>query len=449
MLVAFVKQASFHIHLAMKKALWDSFVWRGIYFITTLLLNICIARIYEADKSGWIYFISNNFYLVLLVGGLSLDSSMTYFSASNRISSDKLVLFSLSWPFLVALFSLVCTGILIKTNYITSDIWFLLVAGAAYTFGISLTNFFTSLFYAKQDFVMPNVLMSIINLVVIIFIPFFAKGFWGLDREQFLYVYFLQFILQGICLGVLYISKYSSNAALKYPNKDEYRSLFRFASVALFANVAYYLISRVDYLFVEAWCSAKSLGNYVQVSKMGQLFLIIPSIISSAVYPRVAMGQDRNILAMLFKMMFLFSLLYVFIFTVSCFFADPVFKTVFGHTFNEMYLPFLLLLPGIFFLSCHTIISAYFGGKNKPSYNLLSTAVGLLIVLAGDLLIIKRMGIAGAAIVSTVGYFAALVVAIVLLLRESGSKMQDFISLELFRYQTYTALFNAPQAKAK
>jgi hypothetical protein len=108
----------------MRKALLDSFIWRGIYFITTLLLNVCIARIYEATQSGWIYFISNNFYLVVLIGGLSLDSSMTYFSASNQIAPNKLALVSVIWPFVVAVFSVGCTIFLIQGDYITSDYHF-------------------------------------------------------------------------------------------------------------------------------------------------------------------------------------------------------------------------------------------------------------------------------------------------------------------------------------
>lgn len=433
----------------MRKALLDSFIWRGIYFITTLLLNICIARVYEASQSGWIYFISNNFYLVLLIGGLSLDSAMTYFSASSKISSQKLAAFALSWPIVVAAFSAICTGVLIYFNYISSDYLFLLVAGAAYTFGISLTNYFTSLFYANKDFVWPNLLMSVVNLVVIILIPLFAKGYWGLNRHQFLYIYFLQFILQGIGLALLFLKKYSNKASLSLPNRAEYKALFRFAFIALFANVAYYLINRVDYLFVAAWCSAKSLGNYVQVSKMGQLFLIIPSIISSAVYPRVASGEAGNVLKILFKMMFLFSVLYAVVFVTSYFVADPLFRFVFGGTFDEMYTPFLLLIPGIFFLSCHTIVSAYFGGKNKPSYNLLSTSVGLLVVLIGNFLLIPKLGIAGAALVSSAGYFIAFVVAILLLLRETGSSFTEMFSPEIFHPATYTALFTAPQSKVK
>lgn len=431
----------------MKKALLDSFIWRGIYFITTLLLNVCIARVYEATQSGWIYFISNNFYLVLLVGGLSLDSSMTYFAASNRIASDKLALFSLSWPFVTVVFSVACTSFLIKGNVITSHYLFLFIAGAAYTFGISLTNFFTSLFYAKHDFAVPNISMVIVNAAVIVLILVFAKGYWGLNREQFLYVYFLQFVIQGLLLALLFITRYKVIKIPSYPDLKEYKMLFRFAIVALSANIAYYLINRVDYLFVEAWCTAKSLGNYVQVSKMGQLFLIIPSIISSAVYPQAARGESAGVVKLILRLISLFIVLYILILVVSYLFSNGVFIWLFGSTFNEMYVPFLVLLPGILFLSIHIIIAAYFGGKNKPFYNVISTGAGLVVVLAGDFLLIKKMGITGAALVSSLGYITAFIVSLLMFMKKTASSWGDIFNAETFSIKTYKSLIANPSSK--
>lgn len=424
----------------MKKALFDSFLWRGIYFMTTLLLNICVARIYEAPQSGWIYFISNNFYLVVLIGGLSLDSSMTYFGATKQIPANKLALVSVIWPFVVAVVSVVCTMFLINAGYITSDYLFLLICGVAYTFGISLNNFFTALFYAIQDYALPNILMSIINIIVIALIPFFAKGFMGLNREQFLYVYFLQFILQGVGLSILYLVLYSPINTLQFPTCQENKLLFRFAFIALFANIAYYLINRVDYLFVEAWCSAKSLGNYVQVSKMGQLFLIIPSIIASAVYPQAAKGENSNMVTYILRIITLFVPLYILIIIASYLFTSGLFVWLFGQTFDEMYIPFLVLLPGILFLSMHIIIAAYFGAKNKPFYNVVSTGAGLLVVLVGDVVLIKKMGITGAALVSSLGYTTAFIVSLILFRQKTHITWPDIFTIEIFKLKTYTSL---------
>ncbi len=423
----------------MRKALMDSLLWRGIYFITTLLLNICIVRIYEAPQSGWIYFISNNFYLVLLIGGLSLDSSVTYFSASNKIATSKLALFSLTWPLLVSILSLACTGFLILNHSISVDYTFLLIAGVSYTLGISLTNFFTSLFYAKHSFAIPNIMMSAVNISVIILIPFFAKGCWGLNKHQFLYIYFLQFVVQGLGLGILYLRRYAPIHTLQYPNKKEYKMLFRFAMVALSANIAYYLIYRIDYLFVEAWCSAKSLGNYVQVSKMGQLLLIFPAIISSTVYPQSAKDNNPQLVKFILRVLFLFFVLYTLIFILSFFFSHSLFIWAFGATFDEMYIPFMLLIPGILFLSMHSIIAAFLGGKNKPLYNVISTGTGLVVVVLGDLLFIRIFGIKGAALVSTVGYATAFCVSLYLFFRKTSSGIKDILNADTFRLKTYTS----------
>ena len=323
-------------------------------------------------------------------------------------------------------------GFLIRSHYITSDAVFLLVAGAAYTFGISLTNFFTSLFYAQHNYIIPNIMMSIINVVIIVLLPLFAKGYFGWDSGQFLYIYFVQFILQGIGLSILYFKFYSRPFKIQFPDFKEYKMLFRFAIVALSANVAYYLINRVDYLFVEAWCSAKSLGNYVQVSKMGQLFLIIPSIISSAVYPEAAKANNPKVVLFILRIISLFVLMYLVIIGVSYVVSDSLFIWLFGSTFNEMYIPFLILLPGILFLSVHTIIAAYFGGKNKPFYNVISTCAGLVVVLIGDIFLIRKIGITGAALVSTLGYTTAFIASIIMFMKMTKSKWADIFSAQTF-----------------
>ena len=62
---------------------------------------------------------------------------------------------------------------------------------------------------------------------------------------------------------------------------------------ALAANVVFFLVYKVDYMFVNysPVCTAADLGNYIQVSKLGQMMLIIPQIIASVVFPRTASGM--------------------------------------------------------------------------------------------------------------------------------------------------------------
>ena len=430
----------------MRKALLDSFIWRGIHFISIAILNILVARYYEAAQSGQIYFITNNFYFVLLVGNLSLDSSMTYFSSGKKLPSEKLASFSLSWPFVVTFFSMVCTSFLIMNHQIRGTKTFLLFAGTTYALGVSLTNFFNSLFYARQQFAIPSIYLSVVNIIVILLLPFFAAGHFGLNREIFLYVYFFQFIVQGAGLVWLYFTYYPQKGLWQYPGLKEIKMIFGYAFVALSANIAYYLINRVDYFFVAAWCSPKSLGNYVQVSKMGQLLLIIPTIISGAVYPLASAGEKVEMIKPIVKMTGVFVLLYIGIIAVSYLYSNKIFIWLFGKTYDEMFVPFLIFLPAIFFLSIHIIIAAYFGGKNNVFYNVASTAAGLTVVVVGDILLIKKMGIEGAAIASLLGYGTTFMVSMILFIKKTGTSPSEFFSPGLFRPATYAALFKSKSA---
>jgi O-antigen/teichoic acid export membrane protein len=69
-----------------------------------------------------------------------------------------------------------------------------------------------------------------------------------------------------------------------------------------------------------------------------------------------------------------------------------------------MYVPFLLLIPGVWALSNLFVLSAYFGGINKVKINVQGALISLLFILLMDYLFIPSYGIIAAAIISSVGY---------------------------------------------
>lgn len=400
----------------MKKALTDSLLWRGLYFISSFIINILVARAFAASLSGWIYYISNNFYLILLLGSVSLDSGITYFAASKKIHPNRLAGFSALWPFVVWLFGGIVMGAGLLTGMVQTSDTLVFAAGSAYIFGISLLNFFTALFYADQNYATPNSWLAIINVLMAGLLLLYLNDIINLPQKTFLYIYFFQFVLQGVGLACIFFRS-NNITVFVLPTPSELKPLFRFSVVALSANIAYYLIYRVDYLFVEAWCSPEELGNYVQVSKMGQLLLIIPTVISSAIYPQTAMGNHTAAKKLIRHISVLLVGLYILLAVGTWLWAHKLFIWVFGPSFNLMYYPFLLLLPGILCLSVHTLLAAWFGGRNHPGLNVVSTGCGLLVVLAGDWLFIKPGGIVAAALVSSAGYTVACGVGLLFFIR--------------------------------
>ena len=394
--------------MKFRKLIVQSIIWRSLYFFTVLLLNILLSRYFRATGTGFIYYISNYFSFILLLGSACLETGMAYYGSQGTISYQKLSVFSLAWS------ALICTVIYIflSMSYhepasLVSKEQFMYFS-FTYITGILLTTYFCALFYSKQDFHTPNLILTITNIFLLLLLPF-SNWFGSHDfiAKHFLNYYFFNFLLQGvlICCAFLYKNKQGSPFVL--PHAGELSRLFSYSLYALSANIIFFLLYRIDYWFINNTCKVcmeGDLGNYIQVSKLGQLFFILPGIIASAVFPRTASGKKEEVygtLEIITKGIFLFTGL---ICLVLVFTGRFLFPFVFGSTFTKMYVPFVLLIPGILSVAALHPLSAYYSGKNMLHVNLQGSALALLLIAAGDAVFIPRYGIRAAALVSTAGY---------------------------------------------
>lgn len=393
--------------MSFQKQIAQSLVWRGLYFATILIMNIFLSRYFEAGNAGWIFYLSNNFSFILILVGLTIENGVNYYASKNEIEDGKLAWFSVVWSVLVAVVAFTALWVYFSrfkdTSFLTRTQY--LYYAICYIAGIQLTNLFTVLFYARKNFFLPNFLMVLLNVAVIIIIPK-QQGTGDTNSALIVQLYFGFFVLNGLVLAIAFIAK-SRSWQIALPGLAQTRLLVRYAALALTANLIFFLVYRVDYWFVRKLCSADELGNYIQVSKLAQMLLILPSIISSVVFPHTAGGMQRtemkdNIL----RIGRITTVLYLVLFGFILLAGNWMFPFVFGKSYGRMYVPFLLLLPGVWGLSNLFVLSAYFGGTNQVRVNITGAAIGLLVILAGDFLFIKKYGIAAAAIVSTVGYIA-------------------------------------------
>lgn len=395
------------------KLLVQSLLWRGIYFITILLLNVFLARYLKAEGAGWVYYLTNWFSFLLIIASLSMESAVTYYASSNTINKHKLVWLSVVWTVFVA--AIIYAGYSFYVNELKNgeipkeNVYYALY----YICGILLTNFFTVLFYAQRNFLLPNLIMSLLNIIIIIVIP---KGnHTGYTVTEVLNIYFFFFLLQGVILAIAYSLKNKSFHQFALPTTEENRLLLKYAFVSLAANVVFFLVYRIDYWFVRhsPVCTKEDLGNYIQVSKIGQMLLIIPQIMASAVFPHTASGSDRkDVNRSIMIVSRLLTQLYLLGIVIVLLFGRKLFPFVFGPTFDKMYVPMLLLIPGILSLSILALLSAYFSGKGNVAVNFKGAVVALIFVAIGNAVFVRQYGIHAAAIVSSVGYTINLLYAL-------------------------------------
>lgn len=337
--------------------------------------------------------------------GFNMDGSFTYFSSSKTIHHNKLAFIGIFWSVLMCLityillpkyFSYFDKNIAALNTNITS-------LGLHYISGILLTSCFTILFYSLGNFFLPNIVLGISNLLFVIII-LFANSL-NFPPKNIVSIYFNLFFFQGIGLAALFIYKNGwSNFIL--PQKKELKQLVKYASIGLSSNVIFFFVYRIDYWFVKEWCNQSgNLGNYIQASKLSQMLLVLPQILASSIFPQMATGQQQQEIVQSISRLFkLFLVLYIFLFFITICVGKIVFPYVFGDSFNTMYLPMIILLPGIFCLSISSLLSAYFSGKNQNKYNLFAAVYALLIMIGLTFLLKKYYSIYIAAAISSLAY---------------------------------------------
>ena len=394
-------------------------------------MNIFLSRYFEAGNAGWIFYLCNNFSFLLILAGLTIENAINYYSSQKTIDDNALAWFSIVWSLIVSVVIFTVLWLYLK---IYSDSTLLtpskyLYYAVCYISGIQLTNIFTVLFYANKNFFLPNFLMVLLNVVVIILIPK-QVGTQNTDVSLVINLYFAYFVVNGFVLAAAFIYKSKSWKKISFPSFINIKLIIRYALMALAANVIFFLVYRVDYWFVKRYCSMEELGNYIQISKLAQMLLIIPSIISSVVFPHTAGGMRRTeIRENILRIGRITSMLYIVLFVLILLFGYWMFPLVFGNSYKLMYLPFLLLLPGIWGLSNLYILSAYYGGVNKVKVNVQGAFIALIVILTGDFLLIPKGGIIAAALVSTLGYLVNFLYSFLMLKSEQTVSIFQYFNI--------------------
>lgn len=380
-------------------------LWRGLYFFSILILNIWIARYFAAEKSGQIFFIVNNLALVLLIVSISLESGTTYYIASGHLDGALMANFCFVWSFVASAVAIVVWGSILyisQSAYLQSP--FFLVSSFLFILGVLLTTYFTSLFYAKKEFGFPNKMLFFINILLLIFL--ISGRNHSIVRSHFITFYFSSFFLQGVILSFFFFRKYPGGRFWLFPSRARLKITIRYSLIALSANLVYFLVNRIDYWFVEYYCSGKELGNYIQASKLSQMLFILPSILGSTLFPIFSSPKNSDAASQLtisIRILLWINLCVCFLILFTGWFFLPF---LFGPSFHMMYSLFILLIPGILSVTINYPLGAWFSSANRVRVNLKGSVLALAVICIADVLILPYAGIIAAPIISSAGYFS-------------------------------------------
>jgi O-antigen/teichoic acid export membrane protein len=409
--------------MEFKKALATTIIWKTLNTLFTFCINLLIVRLLGADKSGnFFYAIAVLSFLTLLIG-LCLENGITYYTNANKERLGNMLIFIFGLLFFQGIISWV---VLYFFTFPFSSwlAWILIVSYLS-------INYFSALFTAKKWFTAANGIVAIVNFVVVILFWIVYNGGtlpFAPDINTVPKLFVGGVFLQALLLMVYFFLFAGKTKSRIGGTVTMYTGIFRFSLIVFLSNLILFLVMRTDYYFTERYCSSIELSNYLQVSKLGQMLLLLPSMAAGVIFPYTSSGDSKTMAGKTIRVCRLLLLVNLSGAVAITAFGYWLFPWLFGEKFNQMYIPMLLLLPGILCLSLLTVISAFLDGIKKIWLAVAGNIAALAFIIVADYLLIPMFGIKAAAATSSVGYFICTAVSYYWFAKYSGTSMREFFN---------------------
>jgi O-antigen/teichoic acid export membrane protein len=168
------------------------------------------------------------------------------------------------------------------------------------------------------------------------------------------------------------------------------------------ATVAGLLIIRADLLIVNHFRGAGEAGVYAVASQVGMMLMLLPSVISALLFPRIASEQDaRGEFAMRATRHTAFVMLVICSIAVPAGFALPL---IYGAPFTDLPMQLVILLPGIYLISIESVLVQHFSSLGLPVAIPIFWLVTLGVNVALNLTFVPTFGARAAAASSSLSY---------------------------------------------
>lgn len=340
-----------------------------------------------------------------------LTRSLTYLVASGQYQPHELYFFSLWMTTLLSIlgggiFYALYTNILAK-NFLAGvqPIYVLLIL---FLLPVNLlTAYLSGILLGLQEIIRFNLVSILRVLAALVFQIYSAMQNGGvLGAVQ---AYMAANILALIV--VLWLQRRFISFKIIDQNLILKKSL-NYGMKSYFANLSSFFNYRLDTFIVNFFRGATGVGLYSTGVATAEILWYIPNSVSGALFPKSAtLGKEvastvtaracRQTLLVIIPLTIIFSGV-----------GSLMIPLVFGIEFQASVLPFLLLLPGVIGLTIGKVIFANLSGRGKPQYATYTSVIALIFTVILDLALIPYIGIAGAAIASSISYVLVALISI-------------------------------------
>jgi O-antigen/teichoic acid export membrane protein len=187
-----------------------------------------------------------------------------------------------------------------------------------------------------------------------------------------------------------------------HPDFDLFKRMIGYGLKFHVCTFGWVIILRADLLFVNHFRNATEAGVYAVATQMSTLLLLLPAIIATLLFPRVAADQEATgSFTMRVTRHTVFIMFFVCALAVPLAFLLPV---IYGAAFRDSTLQLLILIPGVYLIGIESVLVQHFSGRGLPIAIPIFWVITVILNIGFNFLIVPRWGATGAAIVATSTY---------------------------------------------
>ncbi len=387
----------------------------GVTFIVQLLAffigvgnNVLLSRLLGPETLGIFASVIVIIELVYKIVNPGLDTSAIYFISNKRFNFKEYVSTYLLNSSVIILLGICLLFILpnikillsffesINLNVFSENfggIAFYFLAFLFYEFGIKVPlGLLQFKSYNKIQFLKPVILFI---LLVSCFI--FLKANLNL---------ILIIVGSSFFIPALFYWRWALPIEIKW-NKEITRKSLDYGTKVMLGNILQYLNYRADILLIGFFLTKTEVGWYYVSVLIAERLLFLTQATSTILLPAASSSDEqREKTPLLSRLNFTVVLLGSTVIGICSYWIVPLLFSI--KYFNSV-LPLVLILPGIISLSVSKLLSADLGARGLPQYSMYVSILNFILNIALNLILIPKIGIAGAALSSSVSYTAALV----------------------------------------
>ena len=386
------------------KAVAVTFVTRLVILAGALGTSVTVGRWLGAEGLGSLAVINVTVALGVQFGCFGLPSANTYFISRNPNDLAKLwsnsFLFALIAGAVVA--ALIIFAALVRpTAFGQVSPVLLTIAAASIPFQL-LILLGLNAFLAVGQINRLNITEAAWQIALLVntalTLALFGRGLLTLVSFNTIVAFAIAVI---IVLAIRSIVK-KTGAESPWFDLATFRKTVRYGVKFYISILAGIVIVRADLLLVNHFRTAAEAGVYAVAGQMANLFLLLPAVIATLLFPRIASDPDPQAqLAMRVTRHTAFIMLLVCLAAVPFSFLLP---WVYGAAFEDSTLQLLILLPGVYLYAIESVMVQHFTGVGLPLAIPLFWIVVVTCNLTLNFVFIPTYGATAAAIISSFTY---------------------------------------------